>query len=113
MERLVADYLRDNVDDRIDRRVRTGAKDRGDIAGLRHMGQRIVVEVKDTARWTPAAWLAEVEIERRNDDASVGIVVCKRIGKGAAGDQLCMLTLNDLVSLLTGTRPADDRGALL
>ena len=49
-ERLVADYLAQHVDDRIDRRVKTGAKDRGDIAGVRHMGGRVVLECKDTTR---------------------------------------------------------------
>lgn len=107
-ETLVAGYLATHVDDRIERRTRNGTKDRGDIGGLRHMGQRIVIEVKDTARWTPSTWLAEAELERCNDDAGVGIVVCKRIGKGAAADQLVMLTLADLVSLLTGTRPGQE-----
>lgn len=112
-ESLVTAYLAEHVNDAIERRARSGAKDRGDVGGLRHMGQRITVEVKDTARWTPSSWLAEAEIERRNDDAGVGIVVAKRIGKGNAADQLVMLTLADFVSLITGARPGDDRGALL
>lgn len=106
LERLVADYLALHVDDRIDRRVKTGAKDRGDVGGLRHLGQRVVVEVKDTARWTPSAWLAETEIERGNDDAGVGVLVCKRVGRSQPGDQLVMMTLADFVSLLIGERPA-------
>lgn len=104
-ESLVAGYLRAHVDDCIERRAKSGGKDRGDISGFRHMGQRIVVEVKDTARWTPGSWLNEAEIERGNDDAGVAMVACKRVGHGAAGDQLVMLTLRDLVSLVTGSRP--------
>lgn len=105
LETAVAGYLRAHVDDGIERRARNGGKDRGDLSGLRHMGQRIVVEVKNTARWTPGAWLSEAEIERGNDDAGVGLVVCKRVGRSSPGEQLVMLTLRDLVSLITGTRP--------
>lgn len=104
-ERLVADYLAEHVDDRIDRRVKSGAKDRGDIAGLRHMGERVVVECKDVTRWSPATWLAEADIERGNDDALVGLVVAKRRGIADPGQQLVMLTLADLIALLTGERP--------
>ena len=43
-ERLIADTLAAHVDDRIDRRAKTGARDKGDIGGLRHMGGRVVIE---------------------------------------------------------------------
>ena len=105
MERLVADYLAEHVDDRIDRRVKTGKNDKGDIAGLRHMGVRIVVEVKDVVKMALGTWINEAEVERGNDDAVVGMVVHKRHGKGKAEDQLVTMTLRDLVALLTGVRP--------
>lgn len=101
-EREVADYLAEHVDDRIDRRVKTGAKDRGDIGGLRHMGQRIVVEAKNTSRINLGVWASEAEIQRGNDDAGVGITVHKRHGKGSASDQWVTMTLADFVALLTG-----------
>jgi hypothetical protein len=61
-ERRVADYIADKMDDdRIDRRVKTGAKDRGDIGGVRSAtGERVVVEVKDTTRVTLGTWMNEV-----------------------------------------------------
>ena len=106
-ERQVADYLRDTVDDRIDRRVRTAA-DKGDIAGLRHMGQRIVIECKEYGgRLMASPWLNEAEIERGNDSAGVGIVVAKRRGTTDPGAQFVLMTLRDLVSLMTGTRPEE------
>ena len=105
MERLVADYLAQHVDDRVDRRVKTGSRDRGDIGGLRHMGQRIAVEVKDAARLELAVWQAEAEVERLNDDANVAVVMSKRHGRGAPGDQWVHMTLRDFVALLTGERP--------
>lgn len=106
-ERLVADYLAEHVDDRIDRRVKTGAKDRGDVAGVRHMGGRVVIETKDVTRWSPGEWLREAEVERGNDDAIAGLVVAKRHGKGKPAEQVVLMTLADLVALLTGVRPVD------
>lgn len=103
-ERKIADYLAQHVDDRIDRRVKNGAKDRGDIAGLRHLGQRIVLECKNTAKLALGGWATEAEIERGNDDALAGLIVHKRHGKGHPQDQWVTLTLGELVALLTGTR---------
>lgn len=105
-ERLVADYLRDHVSEFIDRRVKTGAKDKGDIAGLRSHGNRVVVEAKDYGgRFLLGPWLTEVDIERGNDDAAVGVVVIKRRATTDPGDQVVAMTLRDLVALLTGERP--------
>lgn len=107
-ESLIVAYLIEHLqDDRIERRTLSGTRDRGDVAGLRHMGQRLVLEAKNTTRWQAGTWLNEAEIERGNDDAGVGMVCAKRVGKGKAGDQIVMLTLRDLVSLMTGTRPDD------
>lgn len=48
LERELADYLAATLaDDRIERRARNGAKDRGDVAGVRVHGQRLVIECKD------------------------------------------------------------------
>lgn len=105
-EQQVADYLAVHLaDDRVERRTRNGAKDRGDIAGVRHMGGRLVLECKDTTRWIPAAWLAEAEAERGNDDALAGLVVAKRRGVADPGRAVVLLTLHDLACLLTGHRP--------
>ena len=103
-ERVVADYLAQHVDDRIDRRPKTGSKDRGDIGGVRHLGARVVVECKNTSRLDVGTWLREAEVERGNDDATVGLVVAKRHGQGAPADQLVLMTLGDLVAMLTGSR---------
>ncbi len=105
-ERSIADWLAEHVDDRIDRRVKTGGKDKGDLGGWRFAGRRIVAELKDYGgRYQPGPWLTEAEIERGNDDAHVGLVIAKRRGTTDPGDQLVMLTLRDLVCLLTGERP--------
>lgn len=104
-ETAVARYLAEHVDERVERRRLSGSRDRGDIAGLRTNGRRVVVEVKDCAKLELGAWLTEVEVERGNDDAIAGLVVAKRRGKGDPGDLLVAMTLADLVALLTGERP--------
>ncbi len=103
-ERLIADHLAAHVDDRIDRRVKTGSKDRGDIAGWRFAGRRIVAECKDVARLSLGTWIAEAELERQNDDAQVALVIHKRRGTADPGDQYVTLTLRDLIALTTGER---------
>ena len=46
-ETAIAQYLAEQLDDdRIERRRLGGRFDRGDIAGLRHHGQRLVIEAK-------------------------------------------------------------------
>ena len=103
-ERLVADYLRGVVDDRIDRRAKTGAKDRGDIGGVRIWTQRVVLECKDVSKIALSQWATEAEVERRNDDALAGVVVHKRRGKGRAADQWVTMALGDFAALLKGDR---------
>lgn len=101
-ERHIADYLAENIDDRIDRRVKTGAADKGDIANLRDLqGRKIVVECKDYGgRLEPAAWIKEAQIEATNDGALLGVVVAKRKGTTKPEDQWVITTLGDLTKLL-------------
>ena len=103
-ESLVAAYLARVWDDRIERRAKSGANDRGDLSGVRVMGQRVVVECKDHNRLDLAGWWAEAETERGNDDAGAALIVHKRRGKGNAADQWVTLTLGELVALISGNR---------
>ena len=103
-ESQVVAYLAEHYDDVIERRTKTGGKDRGDVSGWRFAGRRIVAEVKNVSRLNLAGWVNEAEIERANDDAMVGLVVHKRHGVGDPGSQYVTLTLRDLVALLTGER---------
>lgn len=107
-ERDIADHLAKLVDDRIDRRVKTGAKDRGDIGGVRVHGQRLVLECKNTSRINLGTWITEAHTEAGNDDALAGMIVHKRHGKGQPGDQWVTMTVNDLIALITG-QPQDGR----
>jgi len=109
-ERQIADYLAAVLeDDRIDRRARTGAKDRGDITGLRIHGQRITAEIKNCSRPALSEWVTEAHREAGNDDALAGIVIHKRHGIGDPGRQYVTMTVDDLVSLITG-QPRMDIG---
>jgi hypothetical protein len=105
-ERDVANYLAATLDDdRIDRRARNGNKDRGDIAGIRIHGQRLVIEVKDCARQELPAWTDEAHLEAGNDDALTGIVIAKRVGTRDVGRYWVHMTVNDLIALITGEHP--------
>lgn len=111
-EREFADYMSVQLDDdRIDRRVKSGAADKGDILGLRTIsGGRIVAECKNYGgQFNVGAWLNEAEIERGNDDAVAGIVVAKRRGVTHPGSQVVFMTVDDFIAILTGSRP-DLRG---
>lgn len=101
-ERDIANILADKIDDRIDRRVKTGAKDKGDIAGIRHHGRRIVVECKNTAKINLGTWINEAHEEAVNDNALCGVIAHKRHGKGDPLDQWVTMTVGDFIALLTG-----------
>lgn len=90
-------------DDRIERRARNGANDRGDIGGVRTIsGGRIVIEAKDTAKLALPAWLREAETERGNDDAHVGVVMHKRIGTADPAEQYVTMTAEMFARLIEG-----------
>ena len=104
-ERDIADYLAAALeDDRIDRRAKTGAKDRGDISGLRVHNQRLVAEIKNTTRICLSEWVKEAHTEAGNDDALAGVVIHKRRGIGDPGQQFVTMTVDDWCALITGER---------
>jgi hypothetical protein len=72
------------------------------------MGERVVVEAKDYGgQLRVSEWLTEAELERGNDDATVGLIIAKRRGTTNPADQIVLMTLGDLVALLTGERPPE------
>lgn len=106
-ERLVSDYLRDRLDSpEIDRLVKTGTKDRGDVGNVRDSHDRLIaVECKNTHRLDLPAWTREAAQEAENYGAHVGVVVHKRHGIGTPGDQWVTLTLDDLIHLIRKDQP--------
>lgn len=103
----VAAYLAEHLgDDRIERRALMGSHDRGDVTGVRHNGNRVVIEAKDyRGEYHVGPWLEEADEERVNDGAQIGLVVAKRRGRGDPGDQVVFMTLRDLIALMQGERP--------
>lgn len=93
-------------DERIERRVKHGSNDRGDIAGLYIRGMRTVVECKNCKRQELAKWLDEAEEERANDDAELGIVVHKRRGCGSKkfGGNYATMSVETLVTIIAGSK---------
>lgn len=95
-ETAVVNYLRAVGFTQAERRTLNGSKDRGDIAGI----PGVVVEVKNCARQELGAWIAEAEIERDNDNASLGVVWHKRRGKGNPGDWFVTMSGRQFAALL-------------
>lgn len=99
-ESSIAAWLAHRLQAPIERRARTGAKDRGDIAGITHGPHRVVIECKDTARVTLAGWITEAHTEALNDGALIGLVVHKRHGVTDPARQWVAMTVADLANLL-------------
>lgn len=105
-ERLIADGLAEALQDtRIDRKVKTGSKDKGDIANVRHGEHKLVIECKDRGgQFYAAEWVGEAEAERINDEALAGIVIAKRKGVTDPMQQWVVMTVSELVALLRSDR---------
>lgn len=104
-ERATADYWKDNhqhpAAEFIDRRTKTGAKDKGDVSNVRiGDGMKVVVEAKSVVKLNFSGWLKEAEVERANDEAWIGIVIAKRKGYGKPEDQYAVMTQADLLRIL-------------
>lgn len=105
-ERSIANAIYDQGWPYADRRVKTGSKDKGDIAGFTTRDcHRIVLECKNVRTMNLGGWVGEAETERVNDDAIAGFVVHKRRGKADPLDQYVTGTLRDLIAILTDVRP--------
>lgn len=105
-ERGCADYMAKEMENEdIDRQVKTGKVDRGDIRGVSIWGQKLAVECKNWKKDAIPVALREAEVERGNIDGLAAVSIIKRHGKGKPEDQLVVMTLKDLVAILTGVRP--------
>lgn len=100
-ERAQADWLAARLgDDRIDRRVRRGTKDTGDIGGVMFAGGRVVIECKNTSRDNLPGWVREAEVERGNDDALIGVVMHKKHGTTDPAEQFVTMSAETFAVLL-------------
>ena len=111
-ERLIADYLNDRLYGlHVDRQVKTGAHDSGDIAGVHIDGRRLAIECKNVTRMDLPKWTREAHAEAGNIGAAAGIVIHKRHGNGKPEDQWVTMTVTDLVIIinLLNRRITNDR----
>jgi hypothetical protein len=95
-ERDVVAYLKANGYPYADRRVAGATLDKGDISGV--LG--VTIEIKNHARLDLAGWLAELEVEMKNDNAWTGVVIHKRKGKGDVGEWYATLPVKVWLALL-------------
>jgi hypothetical protein len=95
-ERDVVAYLKANGFPYADRRVAGATLDKGDISGV--LG--VTIEIKNHARLDLAGWLAELEVEMKNDSAWTGVVIHKRKGKGDVGEWYATLPVKVWLALL-------------
>jgi hypothetical protein len=98
-ERAVVAYLKENGYPYADRRVAGATLDKGDISGV--LG--VTIEIKNHARLDLAGWLAELEVEMKNDNAWTGVVIHKRKGKGDVGEWYATLPVKVWLALLRKT----------
>jgi hypothetical protein len=88
------------------RHVRTGDTYTPDEGDLRLTVAPVTIEVKDWARGYSRGQVAELldklSRQRRSDD--LGLLVCKRAGRGDPYDWDCWVTGNDAMWLLIGTK---------
>lgn len=104
-ERLIADHMAEQLgDDGIDRQVKTGRYDKGDIRGVKSLsGERLVFELKEYGgQIKPGPWMKEAHIEAGNADAAAAFVIAKRLGTRDPGEQWVITTVDDLLVLLGG-----------
>lgn len=100
-ERLIADYLDDRLYGlHVDRQVKTGACDSGDVSGVHLAGRRIAIECKNVTRMDLPGWMREAHTEAGNIGAAAGVVIHKRHGNGKPGDQWVTMTVTDFATIV-------------
>lgn len=106
-ERLIANHLAHVLNNpTIDRLVKTGTKDRGDIGNVRDThGRLIAIECKNTATLALPQWAREAQTEAEHYGAHAGITIHKRRGTTNPADQWVHMTVADLTRLLTKETP--------
>ena len=103
-EREVADYLSAVLGDgAIDKQVKCGSKDKGDVRGLFLAGKAVALECKEyRGEHHLPQWYREAERERGNKDAAYGVVVWKRKGTTDPAEQHVSMTLRTFAAMLAG-----------
>ena len=77
------------------RRAKRG-NDTGDILGT----PKLVVEVKDAVQFKLAAWVDQMQAEKKAADATFGVVIAKRPRKRDVAQHYFLMTVEDGMLLL-------------
>ncbi|QZE10515.1 holliday junction resolvase [Mycobacterium phage ScoobyDoobyDoo] len=107
-ERLIADHFKECWPDRaaefIDRQVKMGSRDVGDLCNVRLGSHKLAVEIKTVRSMDLSGWLREAQEEAENLGAVAGVVVHKRIRHGKPGEQYITMTVDDLINIIHAAR---------
>jgi hypothetical protein len=95
-ETAVVRWLQDRGYRNVERRSLSGVNDRGDIAGI----PGVVIEVKNHQRMALPEWLAELDVEMKNDKAKTGVVIHKRKGTTDVGEWYATMPVNVWLELI-------------
>jgi hypothetical protein len=108
-ESAIVTYLASRGWAYVERRTLSGAKDRGDIAGI----PGVVIEAKACKAIDLSGWLTEATTEAVNDGADLGAVWIKKRGKSSPGDAYVLLDGRTFAYLLdaAGYGPNNGKGA--
>ena len=98
-ERDVVAWLKTNGYKYADRRLAGATLDKGDISGV----PGVTIEIKNHAKMDLAGWLAELEVEIKNDNAWTGVVIHKRKGKGDVSEWYASMPAQVWLELLKKT----------
>lgn len=103
-ERSIADCLDEHLPEPVDRLVKTGAKDRGDIGGVTAQDRKVAIECKDYAgqiKNLPQT-LREVEAEKVHYDAPLGVAIYKRRGTTDPLKQYVIMEVGEFIDFISG-----------
>ena len=103
-ERLLDDRLEDC---HVDRQVKTGAADSGDLYGVACRGRQIAIECKNVTKMSLPQLTRDAHTEASNIGGLAGLVIHKRHGNAKAGDQWVTMTVTDLVTILNHANRKD------
>jgi hypothetical protein len=104
-ETAIVEYLRAHGAPHAERRALTGNKDRGDIAGV--IG--VMIEAKDHRRDGLPGFMDEVDVQKINDRADIGVCWHKRRGTTDPGRWMVTMTGEQFIEILhlTGHLPRE------
>lgn len=97
-ERAICNELKENGWPHVDRIVKHGVNDIGDIR--LYSGCPVVIEAKNEARTSFSTYLKEVEVEVANANAEFGVAWVKRRGKATPGDAYVVMDGKTFMHLL-------------